>query len=233
MILKTKPQIFYYENKNEMSLVVFDKVANEVFSDTKKFFENKDNLIESKIDFLEKSIFKVEKKFNIFVNTINLIIDKEYFTEINISTKNYKNHEIISKENVEYLLSDLKRYVHENNQNSILTFIKINNFKVKGNIFENFSLIPITRDYSIEVKFKFLLKQINQKLKTKFSNIEIDINKIYSSDMLDLSSANSAYDICISAANHYFFSEDLLEVSLVKEVERKKGFFERFFEFFD
>ena len=107
-----------------------------------------------------------------------MIIDKEYFTEINISTKNYKNHEIISKENVEYLLSDLKRYVHENNQNSNLTFIKINNFKVKGDIFENFSLIPITRDYSIEVKFKFLLKQINQKLKTKFSNIEIDINRL-------------------------------------------------------
>ena len=223
-------ETFYFEGKKQFSIVVFDMNKKEVFSETLKFSENEDGLFEKKNNFIKKNILKIEKKFQNFVKKINLIIDEKFFSEINISVKNSKFDEIISKSNIEYMINDLRRYVQENNKNDFITLIRINNFIIKNKIYDNLETVPNISDYAINVKFIFLSNQIKDKLRSKFLELEVEIDKFYSTDTLSVSSVESAYDVCVAAANYFFF-DDNLEVSLIKKIPKKMAFFERFFHF--
>ena len=132
----------------------------EIYSETLKFSENEESVFEKKNNFIKKKKLKIEKKFQNFVKKINLIIDEKFFSEINISVKNSKFDEIISKSNIEYMLNDLRRYVQENNKNDFITFIRINNFIIENKIYDNLETVPNFSDYAINVKFLFLSNQI-------------------------------------------------------------------------
>ena len=223
-------ETFYFEGKKQFSIVVFDMNKEEIYSETLKFSENEEALFDKKNNFIEKNILKIEKKFQNFVKHINLIMDEKFFSEINISVKNIKFDEKISKDNIEYMINDLKRYVQDNNRNDFLTSIRINNFIIKNKIYNNLETVPNISDYAINVKFILLSNQIRDKLKSKFLELEVEIDKFYSTDALSVSSVESAYDVCVAAANH-FFLDDNLEVSLIKKIPKKMAFFERFFHF--
>ena len=149
-----KIESYIYLGKNKISISVFRE--KNKFDFKKRFLIQKNylDLDNNAYEFIEKTILEFESKNKIFLKKTNVIIDKDYFLEINISTKDKINNRLITKEDIEYLIFDLKKLVKDNNNNFSITKIKIKNFRVDEKYYETFEEIPSGDTFSLEVMFE-------------------------------------------------------------------------------
>jgi hypothetical protein len=98
---------------------------------------------------------------------------------------------------------------------------------------KDLSLIRETFDNSIlEVKFECLKKQTVHSIDKLCSNYQISVEKILLADHLRQSSLNQTENI-VFLANKFLNGEDNKEVSWISKKPIKRGFFEKFFNFFN
>ncbi|AFS46974.1 hypothetical protein HIMB5_00002050 [alpha proteobacterium HIMB5] len=170
-------------------------------------------------------------KIKLFLKKTNIIIDKDYFLEINISTKDKINNRLVTKEDIEYLIFDLKKLVKDNNSNFSITKIKIKSFRVDKKSYETFEEIPSGDTFSLEVMFEFVNNRTQIEVKNLLSKLEIDIGKYFSTKYLELNVLNEKLDECTAAAKS-LYDYDQNEVFLISKNKEKKSFFEKLFHFF-
>jgi hypothetical protein len=97
---------------------------------------------------------------------------------------------------------------------------------------KDLSLIRETFDNPIlEVKFECLKKQTVHSIDKLCSNYQISVEKILLADHLRQSSLNQRENI-VFLANKFLSGENKNEVFWLDKRQTKKGFFERFFNFF-
>ena len=110
------------------------------------------------------------------------------------------------------------------------TFI---NFVLEQTKEKDLSLIRETFDNSIlEVKFECLKKQTVHSIHKLCSNYQISVEKILLADHLRQSSLNQTENI-VFLANKFLNCENNKEVSWISKKPIKRGFFEKFFNFFN
>ena len=231
MSFDKKIESFIYLGKNKISISVFSEKDKSIF---KKHLWIQKNFLDLDINvykFIEKTILEFESKNQIFIKKTNIIIDKDNFLEINISTKDKINNRLITKEDIEYLIFDLKKVVNDNNSNFFITNIKIKNFKVDGKNYETFEEIPSGDTLSLEVTFESIKKDLQIQIKNFLSNLEVDIDKYFSTNYLEQEKFNEKIDEC-AAAVRSVYDYDQNEVFLIVKNKEKRGFFERLFHFF-
>ena len=209
-----------------MNHLVF--IKNEFFSDEISDY----GVIISK--FLEKNLFTIEKKIQKYIKNINVILNHDQFLEINISIKDFRKNNKITKDDVQYLISDLKKQVLGNNHDFSIASIKINNFRINEKIFENFEEIIDGKNYCIEASFIILSNLVKQNLILQLSKVELELNKIMSTKSINSQVIHEPNDneVMMQAAK-YFYTGSQNEVYLVSKSKEKKGFFEKVFNFFD
>ena len=231
MSFDNKIESFIYLGKNKISISVFSEKDKSIF---KKHLLTQKNHLDLDINiykFIERTILEFESKNQIFIKKTNIIIDKDNFLEINISTKDKINNRLITKEDIEYLIFDLKKVVNDNNSNFFITNIKIKNFKVDGKNYETFEEIPSGDTLSLEVTFESIKKDLQIQIKNFLSNLEVDIDKYFSTNYLEQEKFNEKIDEC-AAAVRSVYDYDQNEVFLIVKNKEKRGFFERLFHFF-
>ena len=226
-----KIESFIYLGKNKISISVFSGKDKLIFK--KDFLIKKTylDLDRNACEFIENTILEFESKNKIFLKKTNVIIDKDYFLEINISTKDKINNRLVTKEDIEYLIFDLKKLVKDNNSNFSITKIKIKNFRVGEKCYETFEEIPSGDTFSLEVMFEFVNNHTQIEVKNFLSKIEIDVSKYFSTNYLELNVLNEKIDECAAAAKS-FYNYDQNEVFLIAKNKEKKSFFEKLFHFF-
>ena len=220
MIINKDFQTFLYVGKKELSVSVFKGKEKKIFSKKKLIHVDETNIDETFNFFLEAIVFDIEKKIDSFINKINLILDEENFLEVYIS----------KKENIQYLVSDLKRQIQENYKEKLITKIKIKNFIVDGVKYTNFEALPSGKIFCLEVLFLCIENNIINRFKKNLLKFEIDINKVYSTKSLSKKDDNT-FDVCNCAANLFYLGEPN-EVHLISKNYIKKSLFEKFFELF-
>ena len=231
MSFDKKIESFIYLGKNKISISVFSEKDKPIF--------NKDLLIQKKhldldhnvYEFIEKTILEFEIKNKIFLKKMNVVIDKDYFLEINISTKDKINNRLVTKEDIEYLIFDLKKLVKDNNNNFSITKIKIKNFIVDEKYYETFEEIPPGDIFSLEVMFESINNHTQIEVKNFLSKLEIDVSKYFSTNYLEPNILNEKIDECAAAAKS-FYDYDQNEVFLKAKTSEKRSFFEKLFHFF-
>ena len=231
MSFDKKIESFIYLGKNKISISVFSEKDKLIFK--KDYFIQKDylDLNRNAYEFIEKTILEFENKNQIFLKKTNIIIDKDYFLEINISTKDKRNNRLVTKEDIEYLISDLKKLVKDNNSNFSITKIKIKNFIVDEKYYETFEEIPPGDIFSLEVMFESINNHTQIEVKNFLSKLEIDIGKYFSTNYLETDILNEKMDECAAAAKS-FYDYDQNEVFLKAKTNEKRSFFEKLFHFF-
>ena len=82
-------ETYLYISNDKFTISVFSKLNFKLLYKEKFIFENNKNEFyeNSLIKFLDNNIFKIENKFNNFIDNLNLIIDNENFISIDISIK--------------------------------------------------------------------------------------------------------------------------------------------------
>ena len=163
-----KIETFIYLGKNKISISVFSEKNKLIFKKDLLIQKNYLDLDHNTYEFIEKSILEFESKNKIFLKKTNVIIDKDYFLETNISIKDKINNRLITKEDIEYLIFDLKKLVKDNNNNFSITKIKIKNFIVDEKYYETFEEIPPGDIFSLEVMFESINNHTQIEIKKFF-----------------------------------------------------------------
>ena len=226
-----KIESFLYLGEKKISIAIFKGKKNLIY-DKKKVIENNGINLNENVDlFLEKIILEFEKKNSFFIKNMNIILDHSLFSNINISIKDKIHNGNITKNNIEYLISNLKKLVQENNTELIISNIKINRFILNEKVFYNFHDLPSGDTLCLDVMFESIKKETHNKIKSQLSKLEIDINRFISLQTSMIGTLRKDDNESIIAADEYY-EPDENEVLLVSKNNEKKGFFERFFNFF-
>lgn len=182
--------------------------------------------------FLEKNIFDIERKINKFIKKINLIINSDDFLTINLSIKKENYGEVLRKEDFTHLLNEARYVCKKTIDHRRITHMLIENYYIDK---KNYSLFPENlrcNFFSIDIRFICLSEAYIKEIEKILKKYQITINRVLSSKYVENFLDHKDEDIFgMSMKIVDGFNEN--EVTIVPKIPNNKGFFERFFNFFN
>lgn len=233
MIDNENIEVFLYISNNKFVVCVFSKLNHKILYKDKIVYEFNQKKFDKEIliKFLDVNIYKIEKKFNNFVNSLNLIIDVEVFNYTDISIKKNLNGDFLSKKNQLSLINDLRLEFQKNYHDCLLIHFLINNYFVENIIFKKIQEDLKCQNFSIEAKFISLLKKDYLYYQQILKQYQITINKIIDGNYIKSFFLNQNFEECEMGLK-ILFGANPNEVFFVKKNDKNQGFFERFFRLF-
>ena len=228
-------EIFIILSENQISLSVFDKEKKK--SVYNKIYELKNNLsdniqLESNLNrVLKEQIIIIEKKINYTLNNINLILCDPNNLTINISTK--KNYDLtqIQKDQIQYLIQDLKQQILTSNKDLKILHIIIENYIIDGNKIHEIPLQMNCKNLIIEAKFICVKKNLADFFYRIFKNYQIKLNSVicgnYALSLNEIDKSN-----LLEGSLKVVNGENMKEVYILPKKPAKLGFFEKMFHLF-
>ena len=225
---------FLIVKKKKILFKIYDPINDEISLIKEILLENssEENIFYLLEKFLEKNIFKIEKQLKNFIKKIYIIFESESFFEVGLSIKlNLKginfNHIQLND-----ALIDIKNQFEKNFQKYEIIHMIISRYIVDEIVH---TILPENFDGDnliIQVNFICLEKKNVERFKEVFSKYEISINKIISHEYL-VKLSNISKENIIQIANDTINGSIFNEVFIVKKTLKKRGFFEKFFNFFN
>ena len=227
MIEETDFETFLYISKNKYQIYVYDKKnLKNLYNEELSFIEEAN--LNSFSKFLEKNIYKIEKKVSNFIRNIILIIEDDKILSINIAIKkkNYEKHQ--NQKYLENNLTEIKDIFRENYPNQIIMHMNIvNNDKNENDfLFNNVN----NNDYLfLEVNFISIPNKFTLNFDKLLKNHQIQIRRYMSGTYIEsyLSEEITEFSEMAYKLNN---GSNKNEVQLVSKSIQNKGFFERFFQ---
>jgi len=228
-------EIFIILSENQISVSVFDKEKKK--SVYNKMYELKNNLsdniqLENNLNrVLKEQIISIEKEINYTVNNINLILCDPNNLKIKISTK--KNYDLttIQKDQIQYLIQDLKQQILTNNKDLKILHIIIENYIIDGNKIHEIPLQMNCKNLIIEAKFICVKKNLVNFFYRIFKNYQIKLNSVicgnYALSLNEIDKSNP-----IEGGLKVVNGENMKEVYILPKKPAKLGFFEKMFHLF-
>ena len=234
MINKVDFQTFLYLNHNQFIIYVAKILTNEkIYSEKLEIEENFTELKFSKLDeFLDINIFKIEKKLNNFIEDIYVILDSKEFHSIKLSIKKDNNGNPINSDTLIHPLNDLKNLCQSNLKNK-----KIVHFLIEKYLIDNKSYTTLPENvncntFSLDTEFICLSKNLIENIEKILKKYHISLNQILSASYLKKFKDNTDNTI-FTTASRIISGHNSNEVLLNGKINKKQGFFERFFNFFN
>ena len=234
MTNKVDFQTYLYLNHNQFIIYVVKILTNEkIYSEKLKIEENSTELKFSKLDkFLDINIFKIEKKFNNFIKDIYIILDSKDFHSIKLSIKKDNNGNLINSETLIHPLSDLKNLCQSNLQNKKIVHFLIEKYVIDNKFYTTLPENVNCDIFSLDTEFICLSENLIENLEKILKKYHISLNQILSASYLEKFKDNTDNNI-FTTASRIISGHNSNEVLLSGKINKKQGFFERFFNFFN
>ena len=182
--------------------------------------------------FLEKNIFQIEKKTNKFIKNINLIVNTDEFFTIHLSIKKENYGESLKKEDFTRLLNEARYECKKTINYRRITHMLIDNYYIDKKNYSSFPENLRCNFFSIDIRFICLSEEYIKEIEKILKKYQITINRILNSEYVESFLDDKDQDIFrMSMKIIDGFNEN--EVSIVPKISNNKGFFERFFNFFN
>ena len=234
MTNKVDFQTYLYLNHNQFIIYVVKILTNEkIYSEKLKIEENSSELKFSKLDkFLDINIFKIEKKLNNFIKDIYIILDSKEFHSIKLSIKKDNNGNLINSETLIHPLSDLKNLCQSNLQNKKIVHFLIEKYVIDNKFYTTLPENVNCDIFSLDTEFICLSENLIENLEKILKKYHISLNQILSASYLEKFKDNTDNNI-FTTASRIISGHNSNEVLLTGKINKKQGFFERFFNFFN
>ncbi|MFL2894567.1 MAG: hypothetical protein ACJZ4I_03685 [Candidatus Pelagibacter sp.] len=210
-------------NKNKIFNKDFDFENN--FNDTKVVVDNLNKILKS-------LIIEVEKKINNPINIINLMIDNPETLSIHTSVKKNFDNKKIHKNQIEYLIEDLKQQILKNSSDIKIGHILVEYYFLDGEMYNKLPIGEICKDLVIQIRFICFSKAFTDSLEDLFFNYQIDINKIICTNYAKSLLENNFVDNLAEAGLRVVDGFNTNEVDINVKKMNKVGFFEKLFHIF-
>ena len=230
---KTNFQTYLLIDKKKFILCVIHNTSFEIiYSDQMLLTDDGEFKFEILNEFLEKNIFKVEKRLKNFVQNIDIILDNKEIFSVKMSIKKNNNGKYIDSKSLLHPLNDLKKSCQSNFNDKRIIHILIENYLIDG---KNYFSLPKNLKcdfFSLDVNFICLSNNFINDLELTFKKYHILVNKILSAGYVEKFMDEVDQNI-FSTASIIKSGLNENEVSLVSKNYKNKGFFEKFFNFFN
>ena len=234
MIREADFQTYLYLNYNQYIIYITDNKTNEkIYSEKLAIEENSAELKFDKLDeFLGSNIFKIEKKLNSFIKDVYVILNSKKFHSIKLSIKKINNGNLINSETLIHPLIDLKNLCQSNLQNE-----KIIHFLIEKYVIDNkfYTILPENVNcniFSLDTEFICLSKNLIENIEKILKKYHISLNQILSASYLEKLKDNTDNTI-FTTASRIISGHNSNEILLIGKTNKKYGFFEKFFNFFN
>ena len=234
MTKKIDFQTYLYLNHNQFIIYVAEISTNEkIYSEKFVLKENSTELKLRKLDeFLDSNIFKIEKKLNSFVKDIHVILDSNEFHSIKLSIKKDNNGNLINSEALIHPLNDLKNLCQSNLQNKKIIHFLIERYVIDNKFYTTLPENVNCNIFSLDTEFICLSKNLIENIEKILKKYHISLNQILSANYLEKMKDNSDNTI-FTTASRIISGYNSNEVLLIGKTNKKYGFFEKFFNFFN
>lgn len=180
-INETKYIFIVLNNDEDENLKIISKttVPVEGMSGNKIFDQN---LI---IKILKDNIYSLEKKLNYTFKEVILLIDNFDCSFINLSGFNKLNGSQLVKENISYIINNLKTKINEIEINKIILHIFNTKYLLDNKESENLPIGLFGNFYSHELSFFLINNNDYKNIKNIFNNCNLKIEKIISKNFIE------------------------------------------------
>ena len=234
MTKKVDFQTYLYLNRNQFIIYVAEISTNEkIYSEKLIIEENSTELKFSKLDeFLSSNIFKIEKKLNSFVKDTYVILDTNEFHSIKLSIKKDNYGNLINSEALIHPLNDLKNLCQSNLQNKKIIHFLIERYVIDNKFYTTLPENVNCNIFSLDTEFICLSKNLIENTETILKKYHISLNQILSASYLEKFKDNTDNTI-FTTASRIISGHNSNEILLIGKTNKKQGFFEKFFNFFN
>ncbi len=234
MIREADFQTYLYLNNTQYIIYVTDNKSNKkIYSEKLAIEENSTELKFRKMDeFLDSNILKIEKKLDSFIKDIYVILDSKEFHSIKLSIKKDNNGNLINSEALIYPLSDLKNLCQSNLLNKKIIHFFIEKYVIDNKFYTSLPENVKCNIFSLDTEFICLSKNLIESIEKILKKYHISINQILSAGYLEKFKDNTDNTI-FTTASRIIAGHNSNEVLLTSKINKKQGFFERFFNFFN
>ena len=234
MIREADFQTYLYLNNTQYIIYVTDNKTNEkIYSEKLAIEENSTELKFRKMDeFLDSNILKIEKKLDSFIKDIYVILDSKEFHSIKLSIKKDNNGNLINSEALIHPLSDLKNLCQSNLLNKKIIHFFIEKYVIDNKFYTSLPENVNCNIFSLDTEFICLSKNLIENIEKILKKYHISINQILSAGYLEKFKDNTDNTI-FTTASRIIAGHNSNEVLLTGKINKKQGFFERFFNFFN
>jgi len=234
MIREADLQTYLYLNNTQYIIYVTDNKTNEkIYSEKLAIEENSTEFKFRKMDeFLDSNIFKIEKKLNSFIKDVYVILDSKEFHSIKLSIKKDNNGNLINSETLIHPLSDLKNLCQSNLQNKKIIHFLIEKYVIDNKFYTTLPENINCNIFSLDTEFICLSKNLIENIEKILKKYHISLNQILSASYVEKFKDNTDNTI-FTTASRIISGHNSNEVLLIGKINKKQGFFERFFNFFN
>ena len=229
-------EFFLNLGPNKINAILIDKInKNKIFN---KDFDFENNFNDAKVvinnlnKILKDLIIEVEKKINNPINMVNLMIDNPETLSIYISVKKNFDNKKIYKNQIEYLIEDLKQQILKNSSDIKIGHILVEYYFLDGEMYNKLPIGETCKDLVIQTRFICFSKVYTDSLEDLFFNYQIDINKIICTNYAKSLLENDLIDNFGEAGLRVVDGFNTKEVDLNSKKMIKVGFFEKLFHIF-
>jgi len=233
MVNSLNNKTFLFVSKKKFIIVVYNN-ENKILYKNEAIKEIKTNIpiFEFLNEFIKLNIFEIEKKIGEFIKNVFLIIDLDDVYSIELSIKNKLDNIILDNHSMNNLLVEAKNVCEKTLENLYVIHMLIDRFYLDNKSYEVLPDKQSCKTLSIDLSYICVSKNIYKDFQKILSKYQISIEKIlcnrYLSNFLDEQNLNlflTAQKILSG------FNEN--EVFLTSKSSKNKGFFEKFFNFFN
>ena len=234
MIRETDFQTYLYLNNTQYIIYVTDNKTNEkIYSEKLAIGENSTELKLSKMDeFLDSYILKIEKKLDSFIKDIYVILDSKEFLSIKLSIKKDNNGNLINSDTLIHPLNDLKNLCQSSLQNQKIVHFLIEKYVIDNKFYTTLPENTNCNIFSLDTEFICLSKNLIESIEKILKKYHISLNQILSASYVEKFKDNTDGTI-FATASRIISGLNSNEVLLISKINKKHGFFERFFNFFN
>ena len=135
--------------------------------------------LEQVTDVIKKNIYIIEQKLNHTFKELVLILENFELTFINLSGFKKLNGSQILRENITYILNNLKSYIDKTESKKTILHIFNSKFYLDNKKVENLPIGLFGDFYSHELSFILINSNDEKNLKTIFHNCNLKLKKIF------------------------------------------------------
>ena len=223
---------FFSVSNKEISIYVKNINSDEiVFFKKEKIDNNHSHLYNDRLqNFFVEKIDEIEEQIKLFVDNISLIIESENIVSIQFSLKQKIENKVTSLDELKSLLLVGQEEILKYNQNLLIIHFLVDLINIDGKIVETIEDQLVKKFMCIDLRFICINQNTVDEFKSLFKKKQIFLDKIFSAEYLEEFMTNN--ENIINSIDKVERGINKLEVSLVPKKSIKKGFFERFFDYF-
>ena len=220
-------------SQKEFGIYLLDKKnLNNIYNEEVNL-ENDTGLIDYNLlnSFLNKNIFKIEKLTGNFLRSIVVIIENDQTLNFSIGLKKKNYGEKINKNYLESSLVELKDLFKENYQNNKIMHFMVNKYLIDGINYTSFDKEIDGNHMCVEVSFISIPSKLIKEISNVLEKYQVKIDRLFERKYIKTFFENEILDIP-TAVYKIQSGHNQNEIALIEKSQKKKGFFEKFFQLF-